>query len=77
MSSKSNLMTEQGNFDVYEVEALGNQAAVIEGRVVYVANTGHHGINVGIALAALGAAIDLGYLAWPTLSYEFPENGNE
>jgi hypothetical protein len=70
MLRKTTLLTLEGPYAVFEVESLGNQAAVVDAHTVFVADTGHAGINQGVALAALGAALDLGYLAWPALNYD-------
>lgn len=69
MPRTSRLMTLRGDFLLHEVDALGNQAAVVDGRSIYVADTGCGGINAGIGLAAAGAVLDLGLLAWPALDY--------
>ena len=67
MAEKLDLLTTQGTYALYEVGSLGNQQAVIDRESVYVVDTGSQGYNIGVALAALGAACDLGLLAWPHL----------
>ena len=71
MVSKLDLLTASGTYALHEVDSLGNQTAVVDGRSVYVSDSGSQGQNVGIALAALGAIVDLGHLAWPNLGYGF------
>lgn len=71
MVSKLDLLTASGTYALHEVDALGNQTTVVDGHSVYVADTGSQGHNIGIALAALGAILDLGHLAWPSLGYGF------
>ena len=71
MVRTSNLFTVVGEYVLHEVEALGNQRAVIDGSTIYVADTGHRGVNEGIALAAAGSLIDVGLLAWPALHYSW------
>src|SRR5687767_5411295 len=71
MTAKLNLLTAEGTYGLYQVASLGNQAAVIDGSAVFVATTGSRGQDIGIALAALGAVLDLGLLAWPALGFGY------
>ena len=67
----SAILTLVGEYLLHEVDALGNQAAVVDGRSIYVADTGSRGMNTGIALGAAGALLNLGMLAWPQLRYDW------
>jgi xanthine/CO dehydrogenase XdhC/CoxF family maturation factor len=75
MGMRRTLLTEHGEFVVHSVAHLGNQRAVVDARAVFVANTGNARVDDGIALAALGACIDVGLLAWPDLGADYDDLG--